>query len=80
MRTTRLLTVSHWAGGCLPRGGFCPGGVYPRGVSPGGVYLGGVCPDQRQTPPPREQNDWQTGVKTLPCHNFAADGNKKTFK
>ena len=24
--------------------------------------------------PPREQNDWQTGVKTLPCRNFFAGG------
>ena len=23
-------------------------------------------------PPPHEQNDWQTGVKTLPCHNIVA--------
>ena len=26
--------------------------------------------------PPREQNNWQTGVKTLPCRNFVAGGNK----
>ena len=26
---------------------------------------------------PREQNDWQTGVKTLPCRNFIADGNNQ---
>ena len=28
-------------------------------------------PGQR---PPCEQNDWQTGVKTLPCRNFVAGG------
>ena len=28
-------------------------------------------------PPPREQNDSQTGVKTLPCRNYIADGNKQ---
>ena len=37
----------------LPRGCF-PGGCLPRGC----LY---------STPPPREQNDWLTGVKTLPC-------------
>ena len=36
--------------------------------------------DQRQSPPPPcEQNDWQTGVETLPYHNFVAGGNKKDW-
>ena len=68
MRATRLLPVSpsmHCSGGgeCT-----CPGGVRAGGVPAQGVYLLGVflhggctCPG---THPPREQNDWQTGVKT----------------
>ena len=56
-------------GGCLPRGCVCPAGLsargrcLPRGVVStwGGVCLGGC------RPPPCEQNDWQTVVKTLPC-------------
>ena len=68
MRTTRF----SWH----LRGGVCQGGL------PGGVYLGGVCLwgglfaygvsayggcFPRGCAPPCEQNDWQTGVKTLPC-------------
>ena len=65
---------------CIPA---CTG----QGVSAGrGSAQGGVClgvsaqGDVWQTPPrpeadtPCEQNDWQTGVKTLPCRNFVADG------
>ena len=50
-------------------------GVSQRGVCGGGGLLPwGVCvPD---TPSPREQNDWQTGIKILPCRNNIADGNK----
>ena len=32
----------------------------------------GACRDKD----PYEQNDWQTGVKTLPCLDFVAGGNK----
>ena len=53
--------------GCLFLGGVCSWGVSaPRGC----LLLGGVCPGSvsqyalRQTPP-CEQNDSQTGVKTL---------------
>ena len=62
MRTARLLTVSQHA---LRRWGVCPGGVCPVGI----------CP-WRCGRPPCEWNDWQTGVKTLPCRNFVAGGNK----
>ena len=37
----------------------------------GGVCLGGVC--LPATPP---WTEWQAHVKTLPCHNYVADGNK----
>ena len=73
MHTARLLTISqhvlhrgsvypsmHWAGGCLPGGGVC------WGVSAQGCVCG--------RHPLCEQNDWQTGVKTLPCRNFVAGG------
>ena len=43
-------------------------GRWGRGVSAHGGYL------------PRGQNDWQTGVKTLPCRNYVADGNKDQSK
>ena len=61
--------------GCLPRGQLV---CLPRGglvCLPwmGGVWLGGggVCHGVCGTPLWRE---WQTGVKTLPCHNFIAGG------
>ena len=67
--------------GCLPRGcqptgvrpvegGVCPGG---GGVFPGWV---GVCPVECLPEPP--WTEWQTGVKTLPCCNYIADGNNNT--
>ena len=69
-----------WSGGCMLRGV----GVYPRGgcLSGGGCLPRGVLqtPPRTETDtPPCEQNDWQTGVKTLPCRNFVADGNKKDW-
>ena len=45
----------------------CRGGVSARGVSAGGIISA--------RHPLCEHNDWQTGVKTLPCQNFVADGN-----
>ena len=88
MRTARLLTASQHAlprgGVCIPactgQGGVCPGGSaqgsLPRGCLPGGCLLGGW-----QTPPtPCEQNDRQTGVKTLPCRNFVEGGNHRHRK
>ena len=53
----------HGDGGCACRGG---GACVAGG--------GGVC--MAHTPPHCEQNDWQTGVKTLSCHNFVAGGKK----
>ena len=45
-----------------------PAGVSGQGVScPGGVWQA----------PPCEQNDWQTGVKILPCRNLVADGKNR---
>ena len=74
---------------CLP-GGVCPAGVClgvyvstQRGFSAqGGCLPKGVwqtAPDQRQTYPSCEQNDWQTGVKTLPCRNFVASGKYRSL-
>ena len=58
----------------LPRGCTCPGGVPDQR----GVYLPrDVCiPACSEADPPCEKNDWQRGVKTLPCYNFVADGNQ----
>ena len=78
-------------GGCLPRVGCLPrgcllGGVVCPGVSAGGVSAqkgvgvsawGGCLPSGvcQIPPPPCERNDCLTGVKTLPCRNYVADGN-----
>ena len=44
---------------CVCWGGLCHWGSLSRGsLFPGGSLSGG------RSPPPREQNDWQTGVKT----------------
>ena len=56
-----------------PSGEVCRGGVSVRGVSVQGDLCPGGLPDR--DPPPSEQNDRQTGVKTLPCHNFIVGGN-----
>ena len=45
-----------------------PGGVYQEGVTPSDA------PVHAGIHPPR-WTDWQTGVKTLPCRNYVADGN-----
>ena len=94
MHSSRMLTVRCsgrlWGGGgvgvclggvsaqmgCLPRGGVSWGwGVSAQGgvCIVGGVCRGGCLPN---TPP---WTEWQTGVKTLPCHNYVADGNKNTI-
>ena len=59
-------------GGYLPRGVYtCQGGVPAGGCTfPGGVSQYAL----RQTP--LLWTEWQIGVKTLPCRNFVADGNK----
>ena len=58
MRIARLLTEVR-------------GGV-SRGVCVRGVWLVGVHPLEPETENPSlcEQNDWQTGVKTLHSRNF----------
>ena len=45
---------------CTVQGGVCPGGVYPS------MHWG--------RPPPPLWTKWQTGVKTLSCCNYVADG------
>ena len=40
-----------------------------------GYLPGGSAQGVWQTPPPCEQND-KTGVKTLPCRKYIADGNQ----
>ena len=74
--------------GVSAQGGVCPGQCLPRrGVYPESVCLGvsawGVSTQlvsarrvsARHPLVPCEQNDLQTGVKTLPCCNYIADGN-----
>ena len=75
MRTACSLTASR----SIPRGmrgrGACMASHPMHGrevcVAGGGMHDTLATP----TPHPREQNDWQTGVKTLPCRNFVAGGN-----
>ena len=78
----------HWAGGvsqhALTRGGVWPGEVsdqgrcLPRGyVYPGGLSAkGGLPPMHAGIHLPCEQNDWQTGIKTLPFANFVCGRSK----
>ena len=71
--TTHLLTISQLAlcrRGVSAQGGFCWGGCLPRG---------GVCLRVCGRPPP-QRTEWQTGVKTLPCRNFVANGNYHYFE
>ena len=65
-------------GGCLPGGRRVSAqGVSSQGVSAqGGVWPGGVCPGGLPRGVSGLWTEWQTGVKTLPCHNYVADGNK----
>ena len=80
-----LQLPSPGRGGCLPRWVFAQRGCLNRGVSARGSAQersaqGGsgdrVC--LRECLPRRgclpRMTDWQTGVKTLPCHNYVADG------
>ena len=75
MRTAHLMTVSQHA---MCRGEVCIpawtgwGCVCPGGVCQGGVVVCPGCVCVADTPLWAE---WQTGVKTLPCHNFVAGGN-----
>ena len=63
------VTIGERAG-CASRG--CAwGGVLP---GRGRVCLGAYPSMHWGRHPPREQNDWQTPVKILPCRNFVADG------
>ena len=49
------------------------GEVSARMVS---IRGGGCIPACTEADPPREQNNWQTSVKTSPCRNLVADSNK----
>ena len=85
MYSSRMRTVrcSGRLLGVSTRGSVCPRGVSAWGVSAGGCLPGvsaqgvsaqrGFC----QTPP-CEQNHRQV-LKTLPCHNYVADGNDVLF-
>ena len=80
MHSSRMRTAACWpytsmhcaervsARGCVPRG------CVPRGACAQGVSARGVCPGVYVADTSCEQNDWQTGVKTLPCCNFVAGG------
>ena len=65
---------SAW--GCLPRGDLS-GGMSAQGwvSAPGGCLSGGCLP-RGCLPDNPPWTEWQTGVKTLPCHNYIADGKK----
>ena len=76
----RIASSSIHRGACVPNGGVCPRGpACPGGVCTwGGVCARGACMARRvcvALTPLCEQNDWQTGVKTLPCRNFVAGSN-----
>ena len=84
MRTARALTVSPsmlCARGCLLRGGLLLGGsAFWGGLLPGegdSCSRGGIPVCTEADPPLTES---QTPVKTLPCPNFVAGGNKCTHK
>ena len=67
--------------GCLPggpgrvsaQGMSAWGGVCPRGCLPGGC----VCQEGCLPDPLPLWKELQNGVKTLPCSNYVADGNKQ---
>ena len=69
MTNAFLLTVG---GVGVSRGCVCPGEGVSGAVHP---FTQRYPPDPDPDTPPREQNDWQAGVKTLPCRNLA-DGKK----
>ena len=81
--SSRLLGVCAQGVGVCAQGGCVPGGCLPRGVSAQGVsaqegVLGGVClgvwlSALWDTYP--LWREWQTGVETLTCCNYIADGN-----
>ena len=63
------------SGGCLPRGVFAQG-VSAQGVClPRGVSVWGCL--SRECLADTPQIESQTGVKTLPCRNYVADGNDR---
>ena len=83
MCTQGVSTLVH-AGICVPRG--CLPQCMLKYVYPGGclthcmlgyVYPGGRVPQCMLGYTPCQQNDRQTGVKTLTCHNYVVDGNKQ---
>ena len=70
-----LLQWPSRGGVCLPRKMSAPGGCLPEGgCLPRGCLCRGCQPD---TPP--LWTEWQTGVKTLPCRKYVADGNEKSL-
>ena len=65
LQWSAAVALGGW--GCLPRG------VSLGGVSQHALGRGVPAPVHAGIHPPREQNDWQTPVKILPCRNFIAD-------
>ena len=71
------LSAPVHAGICLPRRGCLPG----RGVCPSACWdmsAGGCLPSACWDPPVNRMTDRLTGVKTLPCRNYVADGKYPT--
>ena len=74
----------HWAGGVCPSACWDTQPLIPYswGVSQHALGRGVYAPVHGGIHNPlslREQNDWQTAVKILPCRNFVADGNKPLY-
>ena len=70
--TAVAISLGGWGvcpGGYLPRGCAYPGVCFPRRVS----GQGGCLPGGSARHPPWTES--QTGVRTLPCCNYVADGN-----
>ena len=71
MRTVRssshVYTSMHWAGFGVSEHELGGGGCIPACTGKGGGSAEGVYSSMHCS---LEQNDWQTGVKTLPLGNF----------
>ena len=89
---TRMHSSKMHTAHALPHGGLCPLTETPRDRDPGQrppcretpctetpMVMWPVVHARTETSPPCEQNDWQTGVKTLPCRNFVAGGKNVKF-
>ena len=74
------LPAMHAPWPCMPTGHAYPSATHaPPPCMPPAMYVPPASmPPYHACPPPLHPlwTEWQTGVKTLPCHNFVAVGNK----